>query len=186
MLGCCMSCLQAAGWEFWNLFIPFTPFYYSNPFLWTYDFDGDVSPLQTPEQVLRRSLDENKFKNLMADFIEWSDCAPRDSTRYVSAAWWLCHGSGADRFHSSLCVNFHQVHCASYLLLPSSGSPKPSTANTQDFYFWWVPEHDAAIQPNLAQSRQEVTHWNYNLTSGSSTNPSVGNTLCCCVSNTRL
>ena len=29
--------------------------------------------------------------------------------------------------------------------------------NTQDFCFWWMPEHDAATQLNLAPRRQEVT-----------------------------
>ena len=48
--------------------------------------------------------------------------------------------SGADRFHCSLCVNFHQVCCAAYLLCPSSGSLEPSEADTQSFYFWQMPE----------------------------------------------
>ena len=59
--------------------------------------------------------------------------------RYVSAI-------PADRFHSSLCVNFHQGHWAAYLLQPNSGSQKSHKADTQDFYFWRMPEHDAAIQ----------------------------------------
>ena len=74
------------------------------------------------------------------------------STGYVSAALCLCHASGAATFHFSLCVNPHQVRCAAYLLHPSSGSPEPSGTDTQDFYIW----HDAAIQLNLAPSRQEV------------------------------
>ena len=36
------------------------------------------------------------------------------------------------QFHFSLCVNFHQVCCAAYLLHPSFGSSKPSGKNTQD------------------------------------------------------
>ena len=71
---------------------------------------------------------------------------PLDSTRYVSTALRLHHTSGADRFHFSLCVNFHQVLCAVYLLHPSSGSPEPSGIDTQDFCFWWMLEHDAAIR----------------------------------------
>ena len=70
------------------------------------------------------------------------------STRYVSVA-------------------LFQVRCAEYLLRPSSGSPKPSGTNKLDFYFWRMPEHDAAIKLNLAQSRQEVTPRDNNMTSGS-------------------
>ena len=40
--------------------------------------------------------------------------------------------------------------------------PAPSGTNTQDFYFCWMLEQDAAIQLNLALSRQEVTHRNNN------------------------
>ena len=36
----------------------------------------------------------------------------------------------------------------------------PSRADTQDFYFWRMPEHDTAIHLNLARSRQEVKCWN--------------------------
>ena len=39
-------------------------------------------------------------------------------------------------------------------------APEPSGTDTQDFYFWWMPEHDAAIQLNLAPSRQEVRRVN--------------------------
>ena len=35
---------------------------------------------------------------------------------------------------------------------------KYSATDKQDFYFCWMSEHDAAIQLNLAPSRQEVTH----------------------------
>ena len=59
-------------------------------------------------------------------------------------------------FHFSQCVNPQQVRCAAYLLRPSSGSPEPSGTDMQDFYIWQMPEHDTAIQLNLAQSRQEV------------------------------
>ena len=38
------------------------------------------------------------------------------------------------------------------------GPAVSSGADTQHFYFWWMPEHDTAIQPNLAPSRQEVKH----------------------------
>ena len=34
------------------------------------------------------------------------------------------------------------------------------SAALQDFYFCWMPEHDAAVQLNLATSRQEVKHRN--------------------------
>ena len=46
----------------------------------------------------------------------------------------------ADRFHSNICVNFHRVCCAAYLLRPSSSSLKPSGTDTQDFHFWRMPE----------------------------------------------
>ena len=85
---------------------------------------------------------------------------PPISTVYVSAALCLRHACRADAFHFSLCVNPHQVRYAAYLLRPSSGSPEPSGTDTQDFYLWWMPEHDAAIQLNLAQSRQEVKRRN--------------------------
>ena len=55
---------------------------------------------------------------------------PPISTGYVSAALRLHHASGADRFHFSLCVNFHQVQYAADLLRTSSGSPEPSGTNT--------------------------------------------------------
>ena len=61
---------------------------------------------------------------------------------------------------AGLWVNSHQVLCTAYLLCPSSGSPQPSGTDMQDLYFWRMPEHDTAIQPNLAQSRQEVKRWN--------------------------
>ena len=57
------------------------------------------------------------------------------STRYVSAALRLHRTSGADRFRSNLCVNFNQDRC---------GSPEPSGADTQDFYFsgcWSTTQH---------------------------------------------
>ena len=82
--------------------------------------------------------------------------SPPISTGYVSAALRLHHASGADTFHFSQCVNHHQVRRAAYPLRPSSGSPEPSGTDTQDFYIWRMPEHDAAIQLNLAPSRQEV------------------------------
>ena len=41
-----------------------------------------------------------------------------------------------------------------------SGSTEPSGADTQDFCFWRMPEHHAAIQLNLAWSRQEVKRQN--------------------------
>ena len=75
----------------------------------------------------------------------------------MSVALRLRHASGTDTFHLSQCVNPHQVRCTAYLLHPSSGSPEPST---QDFYFWQMPEHNAAIQLNSARSRQEVKHRN--------------------------
>ena len=78
------------------------------------------------------------------------------STGYVSAALHLRHANGADRFHFSLCVNPHQVRCAAYLLHPSSISLEPSGTDAQHFYFWQMPEYHAAIQLNLARSRQEV------------------------------
>ena len=59
-------------------------------------------------------------------------------------------------FHFSQCVNLHQVRCAVYLLCPSSGSTEPTGTDMQDFYLWRMLEHDAAIQLNLARSRQEV------------------------------
>ena len=87
-------------------------------------------------------------------------CIQPNSTGYVSAAWRLRHASGADTFHFSLCVNPHQVCCAAYLLRPSSSSPEHSSTDSQDLYIWPMPEHDAAIQLNLALSRQEVKHRN--------------------------
>ena len=39
-------------------------------------------------------------------------------------------------------------------------SPEPSATYTQEFYFWRMAEHDAAIQLNLAPSRHEVKRWN--------------------------
>ena len=47
---------------------------------------------------------------------------PQNSTLIRVPALWLHNGSGADRFHSSLCVIFHR--CTAYLLRPSSGSPE--------------------------------------------------------------
>ena len=49
----------------------------------------------------------------------------RPATRYVSAALHLCHARGADRFHSSLCVTFHQVRCAAYLLCAALAVQSP-------------------------------------------------------------
>ena len=43
---------------------------------------------------------------------------------------------------------------------------KYSGTDDQDFYIWRMPEHDAAIQLNLAPSRQQVKHRNNNITSG--------------------
>ena len=56
----------------------------------------------------------------------------------------------------------HQVR---RLLLPSSSSPEPCGTNTQDCYFWRMPEHDAAIQLNLAPSRRgsEAPKQQYNI-----------------------
>ena len=88
--------------------------------------------------------------------IQWS--VTPQFHQILSAVLWLRHASGADRFHSSLCVNFHLVCCAAYLLCPSSGSLKPSGTDMQDCQFWRMPEHDVAIQLNLAPSGQEVTH----------------------------
>ena len=82
------------------------------------------------------------------------------STGYVSIVLSLCHACGADTFHFSQCVNPHQVRCSAYLLHPSSGSLEPSGADTQDFYFWRMLEHNAAIQLYLAWSRQEVKRRN--------------------------
>ena len=45
-------------------------------------------------------------------------------------------------------------------------SYKYSGTDNQDFFIWRMPEHDAAIQLNLAPSRQEVKHWNNIITSG--------------------
>ena len=41
-------------------------------------------------------------------------------------------------------------------------------SGTDNHYFciWQMPEHDTAIQLNLAPSRQEVKHRNNNITSG--------------------
>ena len=99
------------------------------------------------------------------------------------------------------------VHCVSApSQLQQSGAFQHKYAGVL-FYFWQMPEHDAAIQPNLAQSTQEVTHRNNNITSGyfskynppcwrqhtnlkketitsSSSNPSVRITSCCCFYNT--
>ena len=72
----------------------------------------------------------------------------------------LRHAGRADTFHFSQCINPHQVRCTAYRLRPSSGSPEPSGADTQDFYFWRMPEHNAAIKLNLARSRQEVKRQN--------------------------
>ena len=43
---------------------------------------------------------------------------------------------------------------------------KYSRTDNQDFCIWWMPEHDATIQLNLAPSRQEVKHRNNNIPSG--------------------
>ena len=72
-------------------------------------------------------------------------------------SWW---------FHSSLCVNFQQVQCVS--APSSSGSPEPSGTDTLDFYIWRMPEHDTAIQLNLAlstdrKSRTVTTIYNIRL-----------------------
>ena len=72
----------------------------------------------------------------------------------------LRNASGADTFHFSQCVNPHQVRCSAYLLRPRSGSPEPSSTDTRDFYIWRRQEHNAAIQLNLARSRQEVKYRN--------------------------
>ena len=40
-----------------------------------------------------------------------------------------------------------------YVLTSTRSTVLSSGADTQDFYFWWMPEHDAAIQQNSAQSR---------------------------------
>ena len=104
------------------------------------------------QQFCPKSKEDSKTKQLL----HANHILPPISTGYVSAALRLCHASGADTFHFSQCVNPHQVRCAAYLLCPSSGSPEPSGTDTQDFYIWRMPEHDAAIQLNLAPSRQEV------------------------------
>ena len=78
---------------------------------------------------------------------------------------YIHHASGADRFHSSLFVNFQQVRSTAYMLHPSFSSLEPSGTDTQDFYIWRMLEHDAAIQLNFAPSRQEVKHLNNNITS---------------------
>ena len=53
-----------------------------------------------------------------------------------------------------------------YLLHPIPGSSDwmSSRADTQDFYFLRT-EQNTAIQPNSAQSEQEVTHQTNNITS---------------------
>lgn len=56
------------------------------------------------------------------------------------------HTNGADRFRSSLCVNFHWLCYVVYLLCPSSGSLDPGRADTQGFYFWQMPEHGAKLK----------------------------------------
>ena len=77
---------------------------------------------------------------------------PLISTGYVSAALHLIG-------FTLVCVNFHKVCCAAAVR-------SPLWTDTQDFYIWQMLEHDAAIQLNLAPSRQEVKHWNNNITSG--------------------
>ena len=78
-----------------------------------------------------------------------------------------------NKTRTSLTSRFHQicVHCVTtpphqqsrYFMLQvrcapsSSDSPEPSGTDTQDFYFWRMPEHDAAVQLNFTPSRQKVT-----------------------------
>ena len=78
--------------------------------------------------------------------------------RYVSA-------TPAELIGFTLVCVLTSTRSAAHLLRPSSGSPEPSCTYTQDFYFWRMPEHDAAIQLNLAPSRQEVKQRNNNTTS---------------------
>lgn len=62
----------------------------------------------------------------------------------------ICHGRGADSFHTS------------------TGSPDPSVADMQGSEFYWMPELGASIQSNAAQSRQEVRN---NIMTSSQFNP---------------
>lgn len=52
-----------------------------------------------------------------------------------------------------VCTAAFHVYCI-------SGTPDPSAADAQYFYFCRIPEHDASIEPDSAQSRQEVIHLN--------------------------
>ena len=84
--------------------------------------------------------------------------SPPISTGYVSPAFRLRHASRAGTLHFSQCVNHRKVRCSAYLLHPSSGSPETFITDMQDSYIWQM--HDAAVQVNLARSRQEVKHQN--------------------------
>ena len=76
-----------------------------------------------------------------------------DSTRYAfsPALSRLFHCRGGNRFHSSLCLQFHSA------ALRICSIPALAVLTLQ--------EHNAAIQPNSAQSRQEFTFGNNNTTS---------------------
>ena len=59
--------------------------------------------------------------------------------------------------YSDWCLESSVVVTANFLTRSASGA---SGTDTQDFCFCRMPEHDAAIQLNLARSRQEVKHRN--------------------------
>ena len=100
--------------------------------------DFTFSPIIEPTHPVSSATEETVCR-LTADLeIPPDTCPPRQQS------WW---------FHFSLCVHFQQIRCVS---APSSfGSPELDGADTQDFYFWRMPEHNAAIQLNLAPSRQK-------------------------------
>lgn len=56
-------------------------------------------------------------------------CLPLNSIRSVFGPSPIRHGSRANRFNSSRCVNFHWLSCVAFLLRCRSGSPDPSEAD---------------------------------------------------------
>ena len=109
--------------------------------------------------------------------------------------------TGADGFHFSLCVSYHQVRCTAYLLRSSSDSPDPSRqmrrtsisgrpepwrSSSAEFSTEQTGSHSPKQQDNI-QSLFKIKHMlapvqksKKDTNTSSSADPWVGNSLCCC------
>ena len=76
-------------------------------------------------------------------------------------------------------------------------SYKYCATDNQDFYIWWMPEHHDEFSTEQTGSQVpkqqynirllfKIKHSNLKKDTRSSTNPSVGNTSCCCFYDTYL